>query len=158
MTRVAWTVLRTEGFLRKIQKMHFPWKCLYRKTNVTSESAPRELSNEWCKYVSSIINFGGNFCVPPLVKDGTISRLSRHVLPEITAERFKVSFLWSSKKLTFWCHNIEPSFLHNKPYVPDSPLVMSSDLIIILHMEKWFLMKSNLGGHISATAWNFWVK
>jgi hypothetical protein len=33
--------------------------------------------------------------------------------------------------------------MHNKPYMPDSPLVMSSDLIIILHLEKCFLMKSN---------------
>jgi hypothetical protein len=32
--------------------------------------------------------------------------------------------------------------MHNKPYMPDSPLVMSSYLIIILHMEKYFLMKS----------------
>jgi hypothetical protein len=33
---------------------------------VPSESA-QELSNEWsCQYVSTILNFSGNFCVPPL--------------------------------------------------------------------------------------------
>jgi hypothetical protein len=32
---------------------------------VPSESAPQELSNEWsCQYVSTILNFLGNFCVP----------------------------------------------------------------------------------------------
>jgi hypothetical protein len=41
---------------------------------VPSESDPQELSNEWsCLYVSTILNVLGNFCVPPLVTEVTIS-------------------------------------------------------------------------------------
>jgi hypothetical protein len=41
---------------------------------VLSESAPQELSNEWsCQYVSIFLNLLGNFRVPPLVTEVTIS-------------------------------------------------------------------------------------
>jgi hypothetical protein len=44
------------------------------KLMVPSESAPRDLSNEWsCQYVSTILYFWGNFCVPPLMTEVTIS-------------------------------------------------------------------------------------
>jgi hypothetical protein len=44
------------------------------KLMVPSESAPQELSNEWsCQYVSTILNFSGNFCVLPLVTEVAIS-------------------------------------------------------------------------------------
>jgi hypothetical protein len=43
-------------------------------SNLPSESASEQLSNEWsCQYVSTILNFDGNFCVPPLVTEVTIS-------------------------------------------------------------------------------------
>jgi hypothetical protein len=53
---------------------------------IPSESAPQELSNEWsCRYVLTILNLLGNFCVPLLVTGVTFSPL-----------RFKESqcFIW----------------------------------------------------------------
>jgi hypothetical protein len=44
------------------------------KVIVPSESDPQELSNEWsCQYVSTILNLLGNFCVPHLATEVTIS-------------------------------------------------------------------------------------
>jgi hypothetical protein len=47
--------------------MHFlPKNGWIEKLMVPSESAPQELSNEWsCQYVTTILNFWGNFYVPP---------------------------------------------------------------------------------------------
>jgi hypothetical protein len=40
---------------------------------VPSESAPRVLSNEWsCRYVSTILNFLGNFNVSPFVTSPSV--------------------------------------------------------------------------------------
>jgi hypothetical protein len=60
------TSLNDGGFLREIQKIYL--------FLVPSESAPRELSNEWsCQYVSTIVNVLGNFCVLPFVMEVNIS-------------------------------------------------------------------------------------
>jgi hypothetical protein len=41
---------------------------------VPSEGAPEELSNEWSRqYVLTILNFWGNFCVPSLETEVTVS-------------------------------------------------------------------------------------
>jgi hypothetical protein len=62
------------GFLRKIQKINFPENEWIKKIMVPSESVPQELSNEWSRqYVSTILNFLGNFYVPPLATEVTIS-------------------------------------------------------------------------------------
>jgi hypothetical protein len=60
--------------MKEIQKMHSAKNGWIKILMGPSESVPREFSNEWsCQYVSTISNFLGNFCVPPLVTDVTIS-------------------------------------------------------------------------------------
>jgi hypothetical protein len=50
--------------------MHFIPENFIGELMVPPESAPQELSNEWsCRYVLIILNFLGNFCVPPLVTE-----------------------------------------------------------------------------------------
>jgi hypothetical protein len=59
-------------FFEKNSEKTFPRKQL--KQMVPSESAPQELSKEWsCQYISTILHFLSNFCVPPLVTEVTIS-------------------------------------------------------------------------------------
>jgi hypothetical protein len=64
---VAWHWSSTRWtLLRKIQNDFSPRKWLNRKTNGTiRKCAPRPLRS--CHYVSTILNFLGSFCVPPLV-------------------------------------------------------------------------------------------
>jgi hypothetical protein len=55
--------LKTEIFEKNSENALFPHKMVeLKKIMVPSESASQELSNEWsCQYVSTILNFGGQF-------------------------------------------------------------------------------------------------
>jgi hypothetical protein len=67
------TLLRTEVLGKNSENLYFsPKNGQLEKLMVPSESAPRELSNEWsyqCPYQcgSANLNFWGNFCIPPTI-------------------------------------------------------------------------------------------
>jgi hypothetical protein len=120
---VKYSWIRTEFFLRKIQKMHLsPENDWIDELMVPSEGAHQELSNEWSRqYISTILYFWGKFLCPALGDRSHQQSLtllqSRHIINqsyhcsgsiEEISQHFDDNFHSHRTKISLWGGNQQP--------------------------------------------------